>query len=132
MQKYRSAHQRLCAAVDLNCAACAHIWLPDERQLETLMRRQPITCQACDQGLVLADADYQAMTRRLTRAKLTEGVVIAATLGWTLSVLGAYYCLGNVASVIVGAGLSFVGWSMKEVFSSASFLNVELQPSGQA
>lgn len=132
MNKYKSAEQRLCAAVDLNCPACAHVWLPTEDALEALMGGQSIPCATCTQALVLPEADHQAMKRRLSRsnwADLTSGLGVVLCF---IGVLTVRHYTGDLTAFMVAAALAFVWWFMKEIVSDSTFLNVTLLPAPQA
>lgn len=132
MNKYKSAEQRLCAAVDLNCPACAHVWLPTEDALEALMGGQSIPCATCTQALVLPEADRQAMTRRLSRSNWADLATGLGLLLYLIGVLTVRHYTGDLTAFMVAAAMAFVWWFMKEIFTDSTFLNVTLLPAPQA
>ena len=131
MNRYKSAEQRLCAAVDLNCPTCAHVWLPNEDELEALMGGQSIPCAKCAQALVLPEADRQAMTRRLSRSNWADLATGLGLLLYLIGVLTVRHYTGDLTAFMVAAALAFVWWFMKEIFTDSTFLNVALLPAPQ-
>ncbi|QVL18927.1 hypothetical protein KH389_26820 [Pseudomonas qingdaonensis] len=127
--KYKSAQERLCAAVDLNCPACGHVWLPSEGELETLMGGQPLPCAKCAQALVLPEADHRAMKRHLSRSNWADLISGLGVVLCFIGVLTVRHYTGDLTAFMVALCLAFVWWFMKEIVSDSTFLNVLLLPS---